>query len=325
MGATISDVAKKASVSVGTVSRVFHRNPSVNEEITQRVNNAARELGYVPRQSSKEDTIALLIEQQDSIGTGGYLSLVLEALLSAAHKRNLRVDVFQPSDFTMLRSGFLAAAISLLYRKKSLESLPQLNELPVVSVKERNHSFHSVCMNEKQGIRLALEHLTNAGHTRIGYLSLHDELNWARHTREKAMREQIAEMGLPTFPQQFQNVTNPASLAYYLNKLLFVGKPTAILLPGENTAVQVMHNLNIMGKSLPEEISLIGYEAAYVSKYFSPPLTCLAQDAHAMNKQAFEILDRATNGESKHLRDQKECYFLDYKLIERDSVMPPRA
>lgn len=320
MGATISEVAKEAGVSVGTVSRVFHRNPSVNADIAEKVNITAHKLGYVPRQSSKEDTIALMIEQQESTGTGGYLSIILEALVGEAHKRNLRVDVFQPSDFTLLRNGFLAAAISLLYRESSLSALPNLSDLPVVSLKEITPSFHSVCMNERQGVELALNYLIDAGHKRIGYLSLHDELNWARSTRETAMREILEDRNLPLFKEQFQNVSEPLALAHYLNKLLYIGKPTAILLPGENTAVQVMRNLNILGKQLPEELSLIGHESRYVSKYFSPPLTCLAQDPEAISQQAFALLDSINNGENK----KRQRFTVDYQLIERDSVMPPK-
>ncbi len=302
---TAADVARRAGVSIATVSRVLNQSVSVTEGATRRVREAAAELGYVPQAAARQlaqgrtTTLGLLLPE---IGAP-FFSPMLRGVEAAATEAgyDLLIATQRPDDprlpqrrplgphntdglliFTdnvdaaevgrLHRQGF---PVVLLYRSPPAD-LP----IPCVLVENR------------AGARQAVEHLIVAhGRRRIALLrgpQGNEDAAW----REQGYREALAAHGLPLDPAlagggEFQEEPARATVARWIAEGL---RFDAIFAGDDDSAGGALLALAQAGLRVPQDIALAGFDDTLVARYYTPPLTTVRAPTERLGQEAVRQL-----------------------------------
>jgi LacI family transcriptional regulator len=282
--AIITDVAKKAGVSIATVSRVINRTAPVAPETEAQVKAAISELNYRPHVAAqvlagrKTDTLGLLLP---AIG-GDFFSLMLRGVESGARKHGLGLLVYStetmnPRDVTDFcpvgehnTDGLLAFTDSI-----SNAELRRLHKLhfPIVLLHRSSPeglNIPCVTVENKSGACEAVDHLINEhGCRRIGFLTGpegHEDSWW----RELGYRESLAAHAIPFDPA-----------------LVAMG---AIFAGDDEAAAGVLTALSRAGKRVPGDVALVGFDDTHFSRYLSPPLTTVHAPIEQVGQEAVRQL-----------------------------------
>jgi DNA-binding LacI/PurR family transcriptional regulator len=333
MPATIRDVARKAKVGVGTVSRVLNESPSVREETRQRVLAVIEELDYTPnpiaRQLSTGQTLTIgvilpyltmpsYIERlrgvQNRLANSKY-DLVLFAIENPAQ----RDAYFENLSLNSKVDGVLL--ISLPPNDDQADHLSKTN-IPTVLIDAYHPDLCCVYPDDVEGGRIATRHLIELGHRKIAYLSDHlrTPFHPSMRLRYQGYRETLKAANIPFDPKyQIEGDRGRIQARVMARKLLSLDDPpTAIFAACDTQAIGVIDAATEMGIRVPEDLSVIGYDdirdAAYVE------LTTI--DQHLVKSgvdgatMLFELLK-----EPQKSRPWQEILSVD--LVVRGSTQPP--
>ena len=207
---TIRDVARLAEVHPGTVSRALNEQTRalVNEETAERVLRVAEELGYQPNpiarglKTNRSYTVGVLIPDltnplfppimrgiEDRLGGAGYTALIVNTDNDAARERS-QMDAMRARQV----DGFIAATARL---DTELLADVAAGGAPMVLVNRslEDGSLPAVTVDDRRGIRLAVNHVADLGHQRIGHVGGPQNLSTG-HLRYLGFREAIGDLGL---------------------------------------------------------------------------------------------------------------------------------
>ncbi len=301
---TIRDVAKRAGVGVGTVSRVLNDNPSVREPTRQKVLQAITELDYSPNPLArrlslgKTMTVAVIVPfftRPSFIGrlrgieyalSGSEYDLILFNVETTARRdacfrsvpRRERVD------------GMLI--ISLSPRDVEVEHFLQMG-VPTVLVDAYHPRLNRVVIADVDGGRMATQHLVDLGHRRIGYVSdwVENPFNFvSSRERGEGYRQALAQAGIPFRPAYHRqgDYGREEARAMALELLSLPERPTAIFAASDTLAIGVMQAARDMGLRVPDDLSVIGYDDIQVSEYLH--LTTMRQPLFVSGVEVVELL-----------------------------------
>ena len=311
----LKDIAARCKVSPATVSRVFNRCPNVREEVRREIIMTARELGFIPHSAGTKKVLAIVTESYDSIPLCGYMAMAITALTREIFARGYSMELVPKCNVDLLRENLVAGAFALPYNEGMGRSWGE-NNLPLICINASGYhrnGVYGVGSNEAQGIRLAGEHLVARGHRRFGLLTVGDPENWSNRTRVAGFKTAVTELGLPEIADCCRHAAGD-NLYEPLGQLLQTGV-TAIIATGEMTGIAAAYALNLFGKRIPGDISLIAFEQAGASRYCLPPQTTLSQDFENISRCALSMMEEILAGKFP-ARDT----LVDYRLIIRDSV-----
>ena len=325
---TIHDVAKRAGVSKSLVSLVMQESPYVSDERRAAVLQAVEELNYRPNAMARG-----LVQQR---------SQILGVLLSNLHNPFF-ADVVTGIEAEALERGYRAffnTGIRLPEREAiALETLLQLQAdglilagtlldmktinkagkaVPIVLISRATRSQHvdSVVGNERLGARIAVDHLLSLGHTRIAHIDGGRGAGAKRRRRgfEAAMAA-----------HDLEPIVTPGSYteeggAEGVRELLAMDQhPTAIFAPNDLAALGCLQALSDAGRSVPGDVSLMGYDNAWLAGLQHISLTTIDQPRHELGTTAVRLrLERLEDGrkESRHIVQEPA-------LVVRSTTAPP--
>ncbi|MEM6328274.1 MAG: LacI family DNA-binding transcriptional regulator [Bacteroidota bacterium] len=311
MSITIYDIAKRARVSIATVSRVFNEHPRVSSETRQRVFRVADELGYEPHASAQS-----LARKNTQI-----VSAVVPMMTSFFFMEVLRgmQDRLDESDYDLLVyaartldrvDGQLARA---LQRGRSdgmlLASTPITpsrarrlanSRRPIVLVDSFHEDFDSVCIDNVRGGAEAVRHLLERGHERIG-LILPMVQSVPAQDRLRGADEAMQEAGRTFDPRHIvhaewdEEMDGYTRLAGYraMKQLLDLpeaDRPTAVFAAADVMALGTLRAAREAGLSIPGDLDLVGFDDIAPSAFVG--LTTFRQPMVEMGKLATELLLR---------------------------------
>jgi LacI family repressor for deo operon, udp, cdd, tsx, nupC, and nupG len=302
---TIQDVARYASVSAATVSRVLSSPERVSETTRERVHAAVRETGYTINQAARSlrlkaaRTILMAIP---NIGNP-YYSTVLEAVLQEAASRGYSVLVASRigDDPNRWLSDYLLStrADGLLLFDGSLDTtrLHSLNAdgvmLPLVAAYDEvpDPAINSVITDNRLAAKRAIRHLIEFGHTRIGHV-IGPSRNQQTNERLVGFTEAMRNAGLPIHTEWLiQGVYNMESGKSAAERLLVRGDlPTAMFCGNDEMAIGFIHRMRQAGIDCPRDISVIGFDDIAMAEYFDPPLTTMRQPREQIGRFATRSL-----------------------------------
>lgn len=337
--ATLQDVARKASVSVSTASRILSN--STKEKFSQethiRVLRASIELGYHPNfaaralASGKSRIIAAVFPRiydtpftalaslQILSGIEAYCSQNgYHVLLSSPQIVNGQADM---SFVTMLASGYADGIIvdGHLYIEPVMEAVSQF-DLPTIVLGYHRHPY---CLRSDNflGGRLAMEHILELGHRHIGIIGLPDGASPAADQRLDGLRAaaEQSELDFETLPRIDGNFSADSGAAAAQQLLKKNPELTAIIALNDRMAMGAIRSLQEMGLRVPDQVSVIGYDDLPQSKEFSPALTTIDQQLMAWGTLAMESLLELLNG------GKPDPVVLSPRLIARKSTAPPHT
>lgn len=331
---TINDVAREAGVSKKTVSRVINRSPLLNEATREKVEKIIADLGYVPNPQAR----ALALRRNFLIGlihdnpNAQSVLNALEGALSAIRNTEFAlvvrpVDRHSPHMVDDVRA-FLDQqrlfGVIIMPPVSENDAIARLcDELGVGYVRMGSAPLdRAECLvesNDRQAVRGAIDRLVALGHRRIGLVAGPDGFRSAAE-RQAGFTEALKAAGLDCPPELIArgNYTFETGMAAGEALLDVDQRPTAIFCSNDEMAAGVLHAARERGLSVPEDLSIVGFDDSPIAAHIWPPLTTVRWPVVAMARAAaLKLIDpEAAAGEPARF----EATFVD-----RASATPPRG
>jgi LacI family transcriptional regulator len=330
---TINDVAARAGVSKKTVSRVINGSPGLREPMREKVQAAIAELGFVPNPQAR----ALALRRN-------FLIVLLHDNPNAQTVLNFQNGVLQAirnTDFALVvrpvertSESILADVQDFLERQRPWGAmlLPPISERDDLAklLKEQGVRYvrvgsaildtpeHCVASNDQQVVEFAVNQLIARGHRDIGFVRGPAGFRSAQE-RESGFLSAIrgAKLSLSVERRAEGNYRFESGVLAGQSLLDRPDRPTAIFASNDEMAAGVMHTARALGISLPDELSIIGFDDSPTASHLWPPLTTVRWPIYAMGQLAAQKLlpEFLSNVDGKDLP-----VTLESTLIERASV-----
>lgn len=331
---TIADVAKEAKVSVTTTSYVLNRKPDarISKETAERVCAAAKRLQYVPRISartminSKSKLIGVIIPQTGSRNTlmfsnpfyGEFLSAVEYAIREKGYHLLLSGTGANQDYSTIAQMRELDGIIILgTYPCDFLDEIKQTG-IPVVLVDAYvdDYYFHTVGNNDRYGGYIATKYLVEKGHRQIGFVSERLRERGVHEQRFRGYCDALKEAGIPLNKDYLYVGDVSYESCYKLATEIAerANGETAVFVTADIMAMGLINGLTALGWSIPDDLSVMGFDDVPLATMCLPSITTVHQDITAKGAAAAEVVIEAVDGITK--RD----IILPLHVVERDSV-----
>ncbi|MEW2618799.1 LacI family DNA-binding transcriptional regulator [Streptomyces sp. NPDC048106] len=305
---TLEEVAARAGVGRGTVSRVINGSPRVSDATRAAVEAAVAELGYVPNTAARAlaanrtDAIALVVpEPETRFFTEPYFSDMLRGVGAQLADTELQLLlIFAGSDRERQRLAQYLAAHRvdgvLLVSVHADDPLPDLLaelEIPAVVSGPRSdtETLPSVDADNYGGARAAVEHLLARGRTRIAHITGRPDVYGARR-RVEGYRDALRAAGL----QEDELLVEPGDFTEEGGRramsALLARRPDldAVFAGSDVTAAGARQVLRERGLRIPEDVALVGYDDSVIARHMDPPLTSVRQPIERMGRAMIDLL-----------------------------------
>jgi DNA-binding LacI/PurR family transcriptional regulator len=305
--ATIRDVARRAGVGLGTVSRVLNNSPFVSGATRERVLAVIDELHYVPNITArrlslgKTLTIAVIVPFFTRPSFIERLRGIEHTLTESDYDLIIyNVETVKRRDECMRKIPHRDSADGVLILSLSPqdEDIPYLvrADVPIVLV-DANHAslaaLNRVIVDDGDGGRKATQYLIDLGHRKIGFVSdyLKDPFNFtSSRDRYHGYRQALATSGIPFRPEYHAQGPHGRFEARMLaTRLLKMDdRPTAIFAASDTQAMGVVEAARDLDLNVPQELSIIGYDDIEVAEYLG--LTTVRQMLYESGQRGVELL-----------------------------------
>ncbi len=336
MGNTASTrkVAQHAGVSIGTVSRVLNNKAGVSEATRQRVLAVMHELRYAPPKRSSLPVvthIGLLVRPfPQALLFNAFYGDVYHGVEQMCRDHGITMSLS-----TLDLSGGTLASLPVLLADERIGGIILLGALGPEIVETVAASVHvplvlvdnwyprcpwdAIMIDNQAGMSLATEYLIGRGHRHISLVGgpPHPSIIERRAGYEQALRERHLKPFVA--PQSDMEPDNGEAAVEDL--LRARPETTAILCSNDSLAVGVLKRLRLLGRRVPEDISVVGFDDIALAQHTLPPLTTMRVDRRGLGRSAVELLLGRLN-----ILDRAPTKLLvSVALVERASVGPPRA
>lgn len=323
----MKDVAKMAGVSYQTVSRVLNGHPNVSGRARLGVEAAIAQLGY--RRNSAAVSLVTGCSRRIGVLAAGLSqygpSQTLLGIERAARDAGYFVSIATLREITTLTvtdamAGFCEQSVDgiviVVPDPVILRALEKgLHMFPVVVASAADMRRGRAVIDQRVGARLAVEHLIELGHQRIGHLS--GPLSWYDAIeRAEGWRTALADAGLPA--RCLHQGDWSARSGYEAGRLFAATRSVSAMIVGNDQMalgfIRAVHEAEL---HVPTDVSIIGYDDQPEAAYLCPPLTTVRQDFELLGRRCVELLLHRsdTDPELPHLAASPE-------LIIRSSTGP---
>jgi LacI family transcriptional regulator/LacI family repressor for deo operon, udp, cdd, tsx, nupC, and nupG len=328
MPVTIKDIAKAAGVSHTTVSRALKGNPAISLETTERIRQLSRHMGYVPSAVAQ----SLLSRRTQTIGmvittiADPFIAQVVEGAEQKAQEAGYSIFLSTSHndpdrEIAVVETFHRRRVDAIIVTSSRVGSLysSQLDQIqiPVVLInnQEEGGYLHSVAVDDLQGAQLAVEHLLMLGHCQIGYIGALDrpKSNARRLAGYRAALDQFGLKGNPAFvvsPVAGNDIERGST---GLLALLATGV-TAVFCYNDLTAIGLLLACHQHKISVPQELSVVGFDDIEPALYTTPPLTTIRQPRLKLGQLAMTMTLDLLNGQETQDR------ILPCELVIREST-----
>ncbi len=333
----MDDVAQAAGVSMKSVSRVINREPNVTEKLRVRVQEAIDRLGYVPDLAARSlaggrsFAIGLLFHDYGDAFMPSYYPKLQSGAYRACRQQGYHLlvetvitgvpeypDLFERMLSTMRVDGFILPP-------------PLSDDMPTMDVLEKlgipfariAPSFDLdrapyVAIDDEAAARTMAQHLWELGHRQIGFIAGRDDHDAAR-LRRKGFAEALSEYGGTELVEASGKFQFEIGIEAAKKLMLAPSPPTAIFAANDDSAAGAMAGLAQLGLTVPEDVSVAGFDDSWIALSVWPYLTTIHQPIAEMGEAvATMLIDR--NGAVAEKRGK----LLDYHLVVRASTAPPK-
>jgi LacI family transcriptional regulator len=331
---SIEDIARRAGVSHSTVSRALRDNRLISTEVRERIQQLAREMGYVPNaiaqslQTQRTKTIGVVVT---SLADPFFAEVVngveemakpagFSVILSTSHN-NIEQEMAVIETFHRRRVDGILVADSYI----SIQHRTHLASIKVPTVLINNQAekqadlLHSVAVDDKLGARLAVEHLLKLGHRSIGYLGAGNRIG-SNQRRLEGYQEALAAAGIALQKDWVAVTSNDTPREEdiivgkeFLPRLLSFGI-TALFCYNDTIAVGALLACRELDLQVPRELSIVGFDDITLGRYMIPPLTTIHQPMVEIGRAAMQMLMDLLDG------SPVQDLIFSPRLVERKST-----
>lgn len=309
---TLVDVARRANVSKMTVSRVINHPEQVSRELRELVLLAMEELNYKPNVVAKalaqQQTLivqVVILEKMDVVEP--YYMELLIGIAEELNRRNYTLQlVTEAARTTDQCDGYIVTGA----RQADYDWLQQLGK-PVVVFGENHAGFPFVDSDNRQATKIATEFARSKGYQRIVFVGIDVPEDF-----EKG-REEGYEMAMEGLDKELYRLENRSRVAEdFVQKLDNLPARTCFVCASDRLALGITRGLKTLGKSIPQDVGVIGFDGFFLDRVSRPALTTMKQPIREMGaltvKQLMSLLD------GKPLPSQGR--YCQAKLIERETT-----
>jgi LacI family transcriptional regulator len=337
---TIKDVARECGVSANTVSSVLNNRPGeVSAKTRERILEAIRVLGYRPNASARRmvgkrlNTLGIADRYNDSLGgENSYKIGILEGALHAA--RDGRWDVLyysghpseeQVDSFPAYLDGRCDGLLCFTGSIDRAEAGVIVNTgLPIVFIGQLDPPQADVAVidvDNEPGAYLAVKHLADLGHTRIGMF--YSRGTAGNPERVAGYRRALAERGITVDETLLYPAIPWVGYGYERGREILAlppeQRPTAVFCFNDGLAFGLIRAAAEMGVRIPEQLSIVGFDDIPAAATTVPPLTTIRQPLWNIGQRAVHILLGIVDGRMP--RDHAEL--VPPEIVVRASTAPP--
>ena len=335
---TIKDISRACGVSPSTVSKVLNGYPDISRDTVDQVIRTAERMGYTPNAAARQlktnrsnNIGVLFVDQMRSGLRHEYFSAVLNALKEEAERSGY--------DITFISQDLGGRSMSYLdhcrYRKCDgviiacvdfsdpgvLELIA--SDIPVITVDHVFDQRSSVISDNVKGMTDLVTYIYNKGHRRIAFI--HGELTSVTRNRLAGFHRTCARLGLDV-PEDFVKPAryhDPESSALATRELMEKkARPTCIIYPDDFSFLGGRNQLESMGLSIPEDVSVAGYDGIFLAQALRPALTTVHQDTEELGRRAARRLIEAIEQPKTYIPHME---LIPGGLIPGDSVKDLKA
>lgn len=324
---TIYDVAQRAKVSKSLVSLVMRGSQNVSEERRVAVLRAASELGYRPNEHARAlaqgrtRTVGVLISNLRNPFFAEVIEGLQEELGASRYRTLLGTDASRELGATeaMLERGVEGMILlSPEIPAEELVSLARKSSTVIVGRDLRESSLDCVVNDDFSGAEMVVEHLAGLGHARIAHVSGGTGAGAA--ARRKGYERAMRRLGLDS-RVVYGEYTDEGGYWGTRQLLAAEPRPTAIFAANDFAAMGTFVAIDEAGLSVPEDISVVGYDNTYLAGLALVSLTSIDQPRRDMGVLAARLLLERV--ESQRTEPRREV--LKPRLIRRSTSAPPAA
>jgi DNA-binding LacI/PurR family transcriptional regulator len=301
---SIREVAKRARVSIATVSRTINNPSAVDPATAERVRRAVNELRYFPDSQARS-----LVSGRSRI-LGLIVSDITNPFFPELVKGFEDVAIHHGYEIMVSSTNYDSARMALCVRRlleRKVEGvaimtsemdqplIDQLVRRKVPTVFLDVGSVHALISNIQvdyaSGIKEAVQHLLDLGHTRIGFISGPLSLKSAC-IRRTAFLECLTRTGILEDEQLVTegDHTIDGGLDAMTRLLESTKPPTAVLASNDLTAIGALRAVRSKGRRVPEDVSVIGFDDIHFAEFTEPPLTTVALSRRELADKAIRAL-----------------------------------
>lgn len=330
--ATMKDIAKLAGVSTSTVSHVINKTRFVSEEISERVNNAAKELNYYAPSAlarslkvNRTKTIGMLV----TTSTNPFFGEVVKGVERSCYHEGYSLilcntegdnERMRESINTLLQKrvdGLILMCSSL--EGERIDVFERYPDIPVVVMDWGPMLFTSdkIQDNSLRGGYLAAKYLIDCGHKEVGCITgplIKHQAQMRYEGYKRAMLEAELEFNANWIVESDFECEGGYQA---FKKMVERGPlPSSIFVSNDMMAMGVINAANELGIQIPGQLSIIGYDDIHIAKFMSPSLTTIHQPKYRLGQAAVETLICKLDEKS----DEAQVVQLEPTLVERNSV-----
>lgn len=331
---TIKDIAQKAGVSVTTVSRVLNKRPDVNQATREKVERVMAECHFVGNANARglkqtdSENVAIILRGREN----PFLNSLAEAVLLYTHDHEASflveyVDETADEFQTAVRlhhekrvTGCIFLGGRIDERAHVLEGIDMPMVFATISAEKANlPRAGSVFIDNRMMGRLAMQTLIDAGHTKIAIFGGARQSDDGFGQRYQGAMEALEKAGIPFDGERYVDTRFSLRGAYDTARGFFAMKPdtTAVFAMSDTVAMGVIRALSDIGRRVPQDVSVVGYDGIEMGKYFLPRLTTVEQPINDIARESVAMLmGMLEKGEEpRHV-------VVPASLITRESVGP---
>lgn len=304
---TLEEVAHAAGVSRSTASRAINGGSRVSPEAQQAVDDAIARLGYIPNRAARSlvtrrtNSIALVVPEPDErVLSDPFFAATLRGINSALREWDLQLVLLiaQPGEASgriarYLRNGHVDGAIVVSHhRRDDLEGAIEASKLPAVFVGRPFRDFPGlrfVDVDNVAGGAMATQHLIDQGRTNIAHVGGPSDMT-AGEDRLAGWRQALSEAGIAEGPLARGDFTTAAGVQAMENILALDPTVDAVFAASDLMAMGVLRVLAKHGRSVPDDVAVIGYDDLGVAEGSVPALTTIGNPVVRMAKYATDEL-----------------------------------
>ena len=327
---TIKDVAKKAGVSISTVSRVINDSKPVTNEVKQRVLDVIKETGYVPNPLAR----SLVTKKSQLIGvivpevTDTFAAEVLNGIEEISKMYDydiLLANTYSEKDLevkniNLLRAKQVEGIVMISWDiDKDVVGLLEDSGIPAVYISKTTRDFdiYNVSINNNSAVKDMTNFLLDRGHKKIVLLNTTFQTNLADE-RLTGYRDAIVGRGLKVHEGFIKSCGPTFDDGYMAVKEMLESKVDvdAIFATSDEVAIGAINACFDLGYKVPEDISVVGFYDIEFSKMCRPKLTTVKQPLYDMGAVAIRMIIKMVKG----IEIDEKKVELPYTISDRDSV-----
>ena len=329
---TIKDVAKKAGVSISTVSRVINDSKPVTNEVKQRVLDVIKETGYVPNPlarslvTKKSQLLGVIVPEVTDTFSAEVLNGIEEIskmynydilLANTYSERELEIK-----NINLLRAKQVEGIVMICWDiDQEIVNLLENSGIPAVYISKTTRDFdiYNVSTQNAPATKDMTQFLIDKGHKKISLLRTNYHISNLADSRLQGYKEALSENGIEYDENLVKSCGTTYNDGYSTTKdLLAEGKkPDAIFVTSDEAAIGCINACFDLGYKVPEDISVAGFNDVKFAKMYRPKLTTVYQPLFDMGAVAIRMVIKMIKGQK--IGEKK--VELPYRIVDRESVL----